>query len=400
VGIAQITAIVLASTISAAAVPPPEAAGGGAPPSGRSKGINAPLSQEDRKALDANRGFRIPKPTEDLAWVGTAPMTQESFRGRVTVIQTFGGKQNLRTTLERTKGSLPPGVMLLGLHTPEQAANAPKAGDPSLPCPIAVDPSGQWCDALGVWTMPVNIVIDKSGAIAYAGLSQDGLREILPKLLEQEASNADAPPERPAPQPTEPDASGPARNSGPPTADPAVEWPAPEAGHDSGSVGRKMPDFQVEKWITAVPDRGNRLIAMDFWATWCGPCRASVPHLNDIHRKHGRDVLVVGITGESEQQFNDGMKRYKLKLSGFRYSLAIDTQGTLSSFFKIRGIPHLVIASADGIVRWRGHPIQLKPAMMERLVAANRAAFPRDTGAGPGKRPRGWASRAPDQKSR
>ena len=357
----------------------------------------APISKEDRNALSVNLDYRIPAPTADLVWVGTEPMTVEDFKGKVTVIQTFGGKQSLRTTLERAKKAMPEGVTLLGLHTPEEVDDAPKAGAANLPCPVAVDPSGAWCDALGVWTTPVNIVVNKGGAIAAVALTDDGLRDLLPQLLAEDASEFSEAPERPTKE-----GAAPAEPAAPPPPD--VSWPTFDAKVSAASDmrGKKMPAFSVAKWLSPKPDPGTRLVAMDFWATWCPPCRAAIPHLNELNGKFGSDVLFVGISDEEEKAFNAGLKKYKLAESSFRYSVALDPDATMKKFFGISGIPHLAIASADGVVRWQGHPMELKEDDLQKLIDANRQANPAGTKAGtPAKasKVRGWANRAP-QKSR
>ena len=366
-----------------------------APKKGRgpAKSPLTPISEEDRRALSVNVDFLIPKPTDDLLWVGTEPMTRESFRGKVTVIQTFGGKQSMRTLLERTKRQLPEGVVLLGLHTPEEVEDAPRPGATNVPCPLAVDPSGKWCDALGVWTTPVNIVINKGGAVAAVGLSEDGLGQLLPDLLAEDAAEYGNVPERPT------------ETGAPADAPPAgeVEWPKFEAAvrYASDMRGKKMPAFTVAKWVSPQPNPESRLLAMDFWATWCPPCRAAIPHMNELNDKFGKDVLFVGISDEQEKAYNAGLKKYKLSPASFRYSVALDPAGTLKKFFNVSGIPHLAVTSADGIVRWQGQPTELTEDVLSKLVAANRQANPGvgKGGAASGVGSRGWANRKP-QKSR
>ena len=67
------------------------------------------------------------------------------------------------------------------------------------------------------------------------------------------------------------------------------------------------------------------------------------------------------------------MTKTNLKLSSFNYSLAIDPNHTLYSFFEVKGIPSCAIISSDGIVRWQGHPMSLDDATMTQLVAAQKA---------------------------
>ena len=45
------------------------------------------------------------------------------------------------------------------------------------------------------------------------------------------------------------------------------------------------PNFVVQKWLTAKPNYTGKFLLIDFWATWCGPCRRSIPELNNLHAK-------------------------------------------------------------------------------------------------------------------
>ena len=346
------------------------------------------LDKADREALQANVGWVIPKPPATLNWFGGEAMARSDFRGKVTVIHSVGGKTSPRVALEKVKKSLPEGVMLLGLHTPEQADRADNVFAKDPPCLVAVDASGEWCDALGVWKRPVNIVIDKTGAVRFAGLSEDGLKAKLPELLAEEADESVEAKEKPAAPGTA--ATKPAEEA---------KWPeflAPvEAATDMR--GKKIPGFTVASWITPRPDAGSRLVAIDFWATWCGPCRAAIPHVNELNDKYGKDMLFVGISDEKDSAFTAGLKKQKLKPADFRYSLALDPAGTLKNkFFGVKGIPHMAIFSPDGIVRWQGHPMSLQEADIEKMIAANRAnAKPVAT-----KGACGWAASGAGQKSR
>jgi len=355
----------------------------------------APLEKADRAALKENEGWIIPKPTADLKWVGGDAMDRAAFRDKVTVIQSVGGKSSPRAALDKVKRSLPAGVVLLGLHTPDQADRADDILAKDSPCLVAIDASGDWCDALGVWKKPVNIVIDKTGAVRYVGLSDAGLKAKLPALLAEEVDESIEAKEKP-------DAMGAA---GAADAKPAAEvkWPeflAPIDPKSAGDMrGKKIPGFTVAKWLGQHPDPGTRLVAIDFWATWCGPCRAAIPHVNELTQKYGQDILFVGISDEKEADFNTGMKKQKLKPADFKYPLAIDPAGTLKEkFFAIRGIPHMAIFSADGIVRWQGHPMTLQEEDIDKLIAANRANT--KPSAAVAKGGRGWAGAAAGQKSR
>jgi thiol-disulfide isomerase/thioredoxin len=405
-----LTAAALAAALAllASSAPPPAGdapAKDPAPPkeSGKAKGKGKPaaksesdyyakLSPEDREALAAVNGYLVPQPPADLVWIGGDPMTREDFAGKVTVIQSVSGKPSPRLALEKLKKTLPEGVELIGLHTPDGAERAKASLETNPPCRIAIDSSGKWCDALGVWTTPVNIVVSRTGVVSEVGLTEDGFQAKLPLLLAAPDDTGIDGPERPA-EPGTPAEAAPAIPADQP------KWPAPagDVGGAQDRQGQKLADFAVDKWISPRPDPGTRLIAIDFWATWCAPCVQSIPKLEELAAKHADDLLVVGVSSEAEKAFFAGLKKLKRKAEDFRYPLGIDPSKKVSGFFGVKSIPYMAILSPDLVVRWQGHPAGLDDATVAQLVAANRAASKPAAGTGSGGR--GWANRKP-QKSR
>ena len=52
----------------------------------------------------------------------------------------------------------------------------------------------------------------------------------------------------------------------------------------------------VEKWLTDAPDLNGKFVLVDMWATWCGPCRRSIPHLNELYAKFKDRLVVIGLS--------------------------------------------------------------------------------------------------------
>ena len=132
-------------------------------------------------------------------------------------------------------------------------------------------------------------------------------------------------------------------------------------------LGQKAPALVVEKWLTPKPEMEGKFLLIDFWATWCGPCRAAIPELNQIHQQFGDRVCVVGISDEPEAAIR-AMATPKMI-----YAVAIDTQARLKKEVQVRGIPHVLLIDPKGIVRWEGFPLlrgeELTPAVVRSVIA-------------------------------
>ena len=114
----------------------------------------------------------------------------------------------------------------------------------------------------------------------------------------------------------------------------------------------------------------QHIVVLELWATWCPPCRTSVPHLNSLHQRyHKAGVRVVGITNETDKakllKFIAGVK------GGMTYPVAIDDEGVMQEWqdkYRVQGIPHAWILDWQGKVRWSGHPMAGLDDKLEVLV--------------------------------
>jgi cytochrome c biogenesis protein CcmG, thiol:disulfide interchange protein DsbE len=145
---------------------------------------------------------------------------------------------------------------------------------------------------------------------------------------------------------------------------------------------KKAPTFTVEKWLNRQPNRENKTVLIDFWATWCPPCRALVPELVSWHDKYKDDLVIIGISNEAPGDVAKFILDQKVN-----YAMAIDTKKKMSREVGVGGIPHVLVISSDGIVRWQGFPMGEDPLTEEKLVQiieADKAA--RAAKAGPTKK--------------
>ncbi len=139
--------------------------------------------------------------------------------------------------------------------------------------------------------------------------------------------------------------------------------------------GKAAPKFdESATWLKGVqPDTKKKVLLIDFWATWCGPCRAVIPKLNDFQKKFKDDLVVVGLSDESAETIKKFMETTTMD-----YTLAVDG-GKMSKSIGVRGIPHVLVISSDGIVRWQGFPGSsvdpLTEEALKKIIDANKAAL-------------------------
>ena len=127
--------------------------------------------------------------------------------------------------------------------------------------------------------------------------------------------------------------------------------------------GKKAPDFAVQSWLTGEPDRKGKVVLIDFWATWCSPCREAIPELNALQAKFKDHLVVIGVSDETEETVREFMESTKIE-----YAVALDAKKQMSDAIHVHGIPHVLIISTDGIVRWQGFPFSDEEPLTADIV--------------------------------
>src|SRR6185503_13461909 len=123
-------------------------------------------------------------------------------------------------------------------------------------------------------------------------------------------------------------------------------------GSLSGLVGKAAPAFKMKdvkgKTHTNKSLKG-KVVLLDFWATWCGPCKAASPTMQALHKKYAKQGLVV--VGANTFDGKDGLAKSKAYLKEFGYTYTF-TYGNdaLAQSLGIRGIPAFVFIGKDGKV--------------------------------------------------
>ena len=351
-------ATLIVRLVAVAMLVPPAVADGEPDPKWLDKGV----SPEDRAAAERLVSWAVPPATPGVRWFGGEP--ENPSDGKVTVVQVFSMKEGGRSLIRKVRDAVPDGTRLVVIHAAvdvDKVVSAMQKTPPAMP--VAVDTDGAWLKSMGLDGSPVNLVIDVHGAVRYAGLRTDALKKAVSPLLQEKPDPAKRARRRPTDQP-------------PPAKAASADFPrfTGPVGNATDRRGQKMPDFCVDTWITARPDAPiGKLLLVDFWATWCGPCMSSVPRLNELADANRDIATLVGITDQPQAEVLLGLSGRQMTPDHFRYSLASDPSKTLAGFFGVQAIPHLAIMSSDGVVRWQGKPHLLDADTFKRLADAQRA---------------------------
>lgn len=120
-------------------------------------------------------------------------------------------------------------------------------------------------------------------------------------------------------------------------------------------VGQRRPDYSLgasDGSVVSASDFDGKVVLVNFWATWCGPCREEMPMLMDLRRQHLDDGLeVVGIALDDVQQARDFVAEL-----GIEYPILVgstDVMETMSLYGNNSGtLPYSTLLDQDGVIRW------------------------------------------------
>lgn len=153
---------------------------------------------------------------------------------------------------------------------------------------------------------------------------------------------------------------------------PAVAAPTEaQGGPGPLRVGEAAPPVQAERIAgqdeVSLPQLRGRVVVLDFWATWCRPCRAIMPSLDQLHRRHhDRGLTILGLTRERRPTIEAHLSR-----SPVAYTVARDLGSTQQSY-GVSAIPTLVVLDRRGRVREvrvGGENMQTLERVIEGLLA-------------------------------
>lgn len=128
-------------------------------------------------------------------------------------------------------------------------------------------------------------------------------------------------------------------------------------------IGEKLPRLSVN-FVGASPKLEGQPVLLEFWATWCPPCRESIPHLNELYKKYkAKGLVIIGVTAEPNQVIRKFQKDVPME-----YPTATDTGGRLAEKMGVSGIPTAFLANKAGVIVWEGHPATLSETTIDKAL--------------------------------
>lgn len=141
-------------------------------------------------------------------------------------------------------------------------------------------------------------------------------------------------------------------------------------------LGDPAPALKIAHWIKGEPvdmaqQQGKGPAVIEFWATWCGPCRQTIPHLTAMQKQYrDKGVVFIGVSRETPEVVRPFVEKMGATMD---YVVAVDEQGATSdaymNAFNVHGIPHAFLIGTKGEILWHGHPMAGLDKAIDQVLA-------------------------------
>lgn len=142
-------------------------------------------------------------------------------------------------------------------------------------------------------------------------------------------------------------------------------------------LGDIPPEIEAKEWFNSPPltlaSLKGKIVVVEFWATWCPPCRRSIPHLVELHKKYsGKGVVIIGLSDEPPAMVRLAVENglpvnplYPEKKVKVIYPVGAGSRSAIA--YNVRSIPYAFIINPEGKLAWDGHPMEMDEALEEIL---------------------------------
>lgn len=146
---------------------------------------------------------------------------------------------------------------------------------------------------------------------------------------------------------------------------------------DALKPGDRAPALEFE-FVVQGPSEVNwktltgKVVVLDFWGTWCPPCVADIPHLNEmVSRYKGKAVQFIAVGHENPRKIAWFLKKHPIDAW-----VALDTDLSVYKSYFAFGIPHAVIVDQEGTVAAVLSPHDVNPEVIDAVLGGKRPSYP------------------------
>lgn len=146
-------------------------------------------------------------------------------------------------------------------------------------------------------------------------------------------------------------------------------------------AGVKAPGIKVAKWVKGAPVtafKPGQVYVVEFWATWCGPCRTTIPHLSELAAKYKGKATIIGVSiNENDPAYIGKVGKFVTEM-GNRMNYTVAADNSANQGFMARqwmdaagqnGIPTAFVVDKKGKVAWIGHPLDGLDEVLPKVIA-------------------------------
>ncbi|MBU8917308.1 TlpA family protein disulfide reductase [Bacillus sp. FJAT-29953] len=128
------------------------------------------------------------------------------------------------------------------------------------------------------------------------------------------------------------------------------ETASPTAAAQNGpAIGAKAPDFELKTLAgetVKISDLKGKKVMLNFWATWCPPCKAEMPDMEQLHKEAGDDITILAVNIDPQLDVQGFVNEYKIT-----FPILLDAEDAVNEKYQVLSIPSTYFIDSKGVIQ-------------------------------------------------